>query len=169
MLYLISRRYDERNHGRAISSGFLQALDQFLDLPDLDILVSMLSCVTHGCLLSMFRCWVVTKLVWKYQSLRSLMLWWGLHYLIMINIIFGNKIFKGRRKENWKGIWKKRIESQQKLQVLVKKAESHVFIRIFFRFFLFLLLLFLHLSWSSIRSSWGRSRTSCTRSRRNSS
>ena len=39
MLYLISRRYDKRNHRRAISSGFLQALDQFLDLPDLDILV----------------------------------------------------------------------------------------------------------------------------------
>ena len=45
--HLISGWNDEGNHGRAISSGLLQALDQFLDLPDLDILVG--GCVFGHC------------------------------------------------------------------------------------------------------------------------
>ena len=32
---------DERNHGRSISAGGLEALDQLLDLPDLNVLLGL--------------------------------------------------------------------------------------------------------------------------------
>ena len=36
---LVARRDDQRDHGRAIAAGLLQALDQLLHLPDLHVLV----------------------------------------------------------------------------------------------------------------------------------
>lgn len=39
---------NQRDHGRSISSGRLKTLDELLDLPDLDILLSsLLSTVRH--------------------------------------------------------------------------------------------------------------------------
>jgi hypothetical protein len=43
-----ARTNDERNHGGSISSGRFESLDQFLDLPDLDVLLGLVRLrVTH--------------------------------------------------------------------------------------------------------------------------
>jgi hypothetical protein len=48
---------DERNHGGSIASCGLQALDQFLDLPDFDVLLGFVRLgITHLGSCGRFKC-----------------------------------------------------------------------------------------------------------------
>jgi len=67
----VSHTNDEGYHRCTIATSCLQALDQFLHLPDLDILLSLAIWVTHVCGFDDLREWCCKWRKWKNKARRG--------------------------------------------------------------------------------------------------